>query len=138
MQVYKTKAKRLSGSDFREVHRQALELYVPIKKRTKRRPYLRSAYFKKDKIFLGLFWHHLYEKPNFRDKIRRLKFFPCAIELLQNSRFEPESKQNPNRHEEILHRFYGITAEHELFYVQIKEDKRSGQKFFISVYPEGV
>jgi len=135
MQVYKTKIKKFSGTEFREVHRPAFGLYTKIKKKTKRRAYVRSAYFNMDKIFLDLFWYHLFEKSNWRDRVRRMKYFACAIELIQKSRFEPKTKENPNKQGEILHRFYGTTAENELFYVQIKEDKKKGQKFLISVFP---
>ena len=135
MQVYKTKIKKFPGTEFREVHGPAFGLYTEIKKKTKRRAYVRSAYFNKDKIFLDLFWHHLFEKSNWRDRVRRMKYFACAIELIQKSRFEPKTKENPNKHGEILHRFYGTTAENELFYVQIKEDKKKNQKFLISVFP---
>ncbi len=135
MKVYQTKIKKIAGTDFSEVHRQALYFYKQLKRKTKRRPYIRSAYFKKDKIFLEFFWHHLYEKKNFRDKVRRMKYFPCAIELIRNSRCEPISKENPNRRSEILHRFAGTSKNHELFFVQIKEDKASGQKWLISVFP---
>jgi len=137
MKSYRTKTKKLSGSDFHEVHRRALNLYKEIKKKTKRRPYIRSAYFKKDKIFLELFWQHLFDKPNWRDRTRRLKYFPCAIELIRKSGFEPESKENPNKRTEILHRFGGVTKENDMFFAQIKEDKRTGQKFLISVFPLG-
>ncbi|MDP3244731.1 MAG: hypothetical protein Q8M83_03695 [bacterium] len=135
MQVYKTKVKKFSGSDFHEVHKKAFSFYVEIKKKSKRRAYLRSAYFSKDKIFLDLFWYHLFEKQNWRDRVRRMKYFGCAVELIKNSRFEPKSKENPNKLNEILHRFYGITADNELFCVQVKEDKKRGQKFLISVFP---
>ena len=54
MQVYKTKANKYAGTDFNEVHKQAFGLYTEIKKRSKRRTYVRSAYFNKDKIFLGI------------------------------------------------------------------------------------
>jgi hypothetical protein len=135
MKVYITKTKKYPGSDFSEVHQRAFGLYSKIKKNSKRRAYLRSAYFSKDKIFLDLFWHHLFEKENWRDRVRRMKYFGCAVELIKSSRFEPKSKENPNKSSEILHRFYGTTAEHELFCVQIKEDKKKGQKFLISVFP---
>jgi len=135
MQVYRTKAKKLSGSDFREVNRKVHGFYAKIKKKSKRRPYVRSAYFKKDKIFLELFWKHLYEKENFRDKIRRMKYFGCAIELIQKSRLEPNSVQNSNKMNEILHKFSGQTREGELFYVQIKEEKNSDKKWLMSVFP---
>ena len=45
------------------------------------------------------------------------------------------SKENPNRRSEIVHRFAGITAEKDLFFVQIKEEKRTGQKWLMSVFP---
>lgn len=135
MKVYKTKARKYSGSDFHEVNRQARGLYSQIKKKSKRRGYLRSAYFSKEKIFIDLFWHHLFEKENWRERMRRIKYFGCAVELIKNSHFEPKSKENPNKSSEILHRFYGTTAEDELFCVQIKEDKKKSQKFLISVFP---
>ena len=48
---------------------------------------------------------------------------------------EPDTKPNPNGKHELVHRFAGITADGELFYVQIKEDKRSDNKYFMSVFP---
>ena len=68
--------------------------------------------------------------------MRRMKYFGCAVELIQKTRFEPVTKENPNKTGEILHRFYGLTSDNELFYVQIKEDKRKDQRFLISVFPE--
>jgi hypothetical protein len=136
MQVYKTKVKRLTGTDFQDVRKKAFGLHEQIRKKTKRRPYIRSAYFNREKIFLGLFWDHLFDKQNWRDRVRRLKYFPAGIELIQNTRFDPITKENPNKAGEVLHRFAGITSDNHLFYVQIKEDKRKGQKWLISVFPE--
>jgi len=59
----------------------------------------------------------------------------CAIELLKESRIAPVSKSNPNKTGEVLHRFAGITAGGEEFYVQVKEYKRNGNKYFMSVFP---
>ena len=136
MKAYRTKASKLPGTKFHEVRKKADSFYKGIKGRTKRRTHIRSAYFKKDKIFTDLFWTHLFDKENWGDRTRRLKFLPAAIDLIRHSRFEPTSKENPNNRSEILHRFAGTTIDDELFYVQIKEDKKSGQKFFISVFPE--
>ena len=136
MQAYKTKSRKVRGSTFSEVYRNAFDLYQKIKKKTKRRPYIRSAYFKKEKIFLELFWHHLHEKLNHRDKVRRVRYFPCAVELIGNTRCDPISKDNPNRASEILHRFAGITLDGERFLVQIKENKRNNQKWLISIFPD--
>lgn len=129
------KTKKLSGTDFREVHGQALGFYKKLKKKTKRRSYIRSAYFNKEKVFLDVFWQHLFEKPNWRDRARRLKYYPAAIELIQKSKLEPTSKENPNNRSEILHRFAGATKDKDLFFVQIKEDKKTDQKYLISVFP---
>lgn len=135
MKIYQTKVKKLSGTNFSEVMRQADLIFRTIKARTKRRPYIRSVYFNKSKIFLGLFFQHTHEK-NWRDAVRRMKFFSCAIELIKNSKYEPLSKQDPNNSDIILHRFAGATSQKELFYVQIKENKRSGEKSLLSVFPE--
>lgn len=130
MKFYQTKIEKLSGSDYHEVHKKAFELYKKVKKQTKRRPYLRSVYFNKDKKFLETFWHHLYEKKSLKNKVKRMKYFPCAIELIQKSRFEPSSKENPNKRTEILHRFTGATKDKDLFFVQrlekIKKLDKSG------------
>ncbi|OGJ43197.1 hypothetical protein A3B60_03385 [Candidatus Peregrinibacteria bacterium RIFCSPLOWO2_01_FULL_39_12] len=71
----------------------------------------------------------------FFNKIRRVKYFPCAIELIKNTKFDPISKEDPNSKSDILHRFTGITADKEIFFVQIKEDKKTAKKYFISVFP---
>lgn len=134
-QAYKVKTRRLPGTHWSRLLKKAFGSYKEIKRKSKRRPYVRSAYFDKQKIFLELFWRHLHEKENLRDKSRRVAYFPAAIELIQNSRLEPISKENPNRKGEIVHRFAGITPEQELFFVQIKEDRRKDQKWLMSVFP---
>lgn len=135
MEIFQVKSERLSGTNFKEIYKIAFFHYQKIKKGTKRRPYVRSAYFNKEKIFLEFFWHHLHEKLNYRDKTRRVKYFSCAIELIQNSKLNPESKENVNRRSEIFHRFAGKTKNQDLFFVQIKEDKRTNQKWLVSIFP---
>jgi hypothetical protein len=134
MKSFSTDIKPLSGTNYSEIHPKAWALYKQIASKTKRRPYVRSAYFKKDKIFLNYFWDHIWQK-NLRDRTRRLIYYPCGLDLIQNSRIEPESKINANRKSEVLHRFIGMAPDKKLFSVQIKEDRKSGQKHFISVFP---
>jgi len=134
--IYKTKSGKLTGSDLKEVRQKAWNFYQIIKKRSKRRAYIRSAYFRKEKIFIDLFWQHIFEKENWKDRVRRLKYFPAGIELVQKSTLEPSSKENPNKSSELLHRFKGSTPEKEIFYVQIKENKKTSQKFLISIFPD--
>lgn len=136
MEEFKTKIKKIPGTHWWQVSKKAFSLYQSIRRKSKRRPYVRSAYFDKEKIFLELFWRHLHEKQNIRDKTRRVKYFSCAIELIERSKHKPVSKDNPNRHGEVLHRFTGITPDNETFYVQIKEEKKSGEKWLMSVFPE--
>ena len=132
---YQTKSKKISGTNYVEVFHNAFILYDSIKKKTKRRPYVRSAYFKKEKIFLEYFREHLFQKSP-EERMKRLKFFRAAIELVEKSRNAPISKENPNKKNEIVHRFAGLTAEGELFYVHVKEDKKK-RKYFMSCFPPG-
>ncbi|OGH68028.1 MAG: hypothetical protein A3C15_00540 [Candidatus Magasanikbacteria bacterium RIFCSPHIGHO2_02_FULL_50_9b] len=134
--AYKTKANKITGITWAEIGKKAMMHFKIIAARTKRRPYVRSAYFRKEKIFLELFWHHLYEKQNVRDKARRAKYFLCAIELIEHSRIAPTVKENPNRHGEMLYRFFGTAANGDAFVVQIKEVKRTGEKWLMSVFPK--
>jgi hypothetical protein len=134
MQAYKTKTKRLTGTTYGELFPKAFEIYKEIKKQTKRKPYVRSAYFNKDKVFLDLFWSHFHSK-NAKDKARRLKFYPCALDLIKNCKISPSTFENPMSKNDLLHRWYGLSKDGSLFIVQIKESKSNDQKYFISVFP---
>ena len=132
---YQTKTKKLPGTSYAEVKKNATVLYNEIKRKTKRKPYIRSVYFKKQKVFFDFFWDHLLQK-NHRERVRRLKYFPAAVELIKNSRNHPITTENPHKQGEILHRFAGLTKEGELFYAQIKENRRSSAKYFMSCFPQ--
>ena len=131
---YQTKTKKLPGANYTEVRKRAIIVFNRIKKRTKRKPYIKSAYFKKQKIFFDFFWTHLHQK-NPKERFKRLKYFECAIDLIKNSRNKPFTEVNRNKKNEILHRFVGLTKEKELFYAQIKENRRSKRKYFMSCFP---
>ena len=131
---YQTKIKKLPGTSYAEVRKQALAIFNEIKKKTKRKPYVRLAYFNKQKVFFDYFWQHLLEK-SLKERTRRLKYFACALDLIKNSRNKPIIKQNPNKKIEILYRFAGLTKEKELFLVQIKEDKKNDKKYLMSCFP---
>jgi hypothetical protein len=135
MRIYQSRCGKLNGTSYAEIRSHALLVFKEAKKKTKRRPYIRSAYFKKQKVFFDYFWTHLFEK-SLKERVRRLKYLSCAMDLIKNSRSEPISFENPNRRSEILHRFAGLSKEKELFFVQIKEDKKTGNKFFMSVFPQ--
>jgi hypothetical protein len=136
MESYFVKASRLSGTSGTEIRKQAELLMRKERARTKRQPYVRSAYFHKDKVFIQPFWQHVWQK-NWRDRNRRVKLLPCALELLRHSRIDPLTKENPHDSGELFHRFAGITGLGERFIVQVSEDKRTNRKNFISVFPDG-
>ena len=131
---YQTRSKKVPGTNRTEVYRGALNLFSEIKRKTKRRPYIRSAYFKKEKIFFDYFWDHLRQKP-YRDRLERLKYFYAAVELVQKSKNKPLIKINPNKPKEFFYRFAGLTKERELFFVQIKENSKTKCKYFMSCFP---
>lgn len=135
MNVYKTKKQKIAGTNFKEVNKTAEIIFKQIKKRTKRTPYVRSKYFKNEKVFLNLFWSHLFEKHE-KDRTRRLKFYDCALDLIRNSTYNPETRENFQKKDELLHRFHGVTKNKEEFVVQIKENKRTKRKDLISIYPK--
>ncbi len=132
MEYYQIKNCIFSGI-YKNVYQSAWLEYTRIKRRSKRTVYVRSKYFKKDKIFLNIFWGHLKQKSKF-ERRRRLKFYGCAIKLIEKSMISPISKDNPNNQDEILHRFVG-KVNNRLFIIQIKENKRTDRKDLISVFP---
>ncbi len=132
--VYKTNRYPISGGRYRDIERKAIGFFDGIKSKSKRRPYVRSKFFKKEKIFLDIFWRHLHQK-NWRDRKRRLSLFPCSIDLIQNTAIEPVSKINKKNKSRILHRFIGETPNNMLFAVQVVEEKKTGVKYLISVFP---
>jgi hypothetical protein len=134
MKIQQVKATVYSGTDFEEVYPPARKLYKQIKAQTKRQPYIRAAYFNKERIFIELFWVHLNQK-NRKERNKRLKYYGCGIELLRTTRQQPTTKKNPNKPSELLHRFAGVTPNNELFYVQVKEDTKTKRKDFMSVFP---
>jgi hypothetical protein len=132
---YQTKSKKIPGTGYGEVMRNAFTVFDEIKKKSKRRPYIKSAYFKKEKVFFDYFREHLFQKLP-KERMRRLKYFRAACELVRDSRTGPIEKTESFERKEILYRFAGKTSEKELFYVQIKEDKKK-RKYFMSCFPPG-
>ena len=135
MEAYHTKASPLAGTSGTEIRKKAEVIMRIERARTKRQPYVRSSYFSNSKVFIQPFWQHLWQK-NWRDRNRRAKLLPCALELLRRNNIEPKTTQNPNNPKELLHRFAGVTPGGERFIVQVSESKRTNRKNFMSVFPE--
>lgn len=133
MKVYQSKALLLPGTSYDEVLVVARKENRKIEQLTKRQPYVRSTYFNKDKIFITMFWNHLMDKHP-KARTRRLKLFNAAIDLLRNTHCEPETVFRRDDLSVLLHRFYGITKDGVGYCVQVKQNKRSGRKDFMSVF----
>ena|SRR3989344_11710 len=132
--AYRTKTKKFGSSSYETLIKSSRRIFHDIENKTKRKPYIRSAFFKKEKVFFEVFWQHIKQK-SFPDRARRLKYFPCGIELIEKSRERPNSKTSIDRKNEILHRFTGITPDDDVFMVQIKEDIRTKRKYLASIFP---
>lgn len=133
MKIYQSSVETLTGERYIDLERKARKIHNEIAHRTKRSPYVRSAYFKKQKIFIKPFWEHLNQKSQY-DRRRRLKYYAAAIDLLRHLTHEPLTKRNPNGDGQIVHRFAGQTKDGNLFFVQVKESKRTDGKYFMSVF----
>jgi hypothetical protein len=132
LQTYRSRCPITKGTSISELAKKARMLFDAEAKKSKRTPYVRSAYFNKEKVFLNLFWPHISQKPR-GERIRRLRYVACAFDLIHNSRSAPISKPNPNSPSETLHRFAGVSKDGYLYFVQIREDK-GGRKSFMSVF----
>ena len=128
--LFVCKSSIITGTDYAEITKKARRLFHDIE--GKRQPAVKSAYFHKDKIFINPFWDHLKSKRR-RDRTRRLKLYPCALELIQKSRVEPEIIYKSKT--ETKYRFHGEAAGGQKFSIQIREELKSGRKYFTSVFP---
>lgn len=134
--IYKSKYGLLAGTDYEEVMHVARREHHLIQRRNPRRqPYVRSKYFNGDKVFINIFWNHLAQKRK-GEQMKRAKLLAAAIDLLRNTSIPPRTIFSKDNLNELLHRFTGQTRDGVIFYVQIKENKKSDRKDFMSVFPK--
>ena len=83
---YRTHQSKLPGTRaFKDIYKSSMAVYKSeVLRKTKRQPYLRSAYFNKQKIFFTFFWKHIFDYL-YVVRIERLQYFEAAIELIKNS-----------------------------------------------------
>lgn len=135
MIVYGSRLGLVPGTSYAEVMATVRREYHTIQKRTPRRqPYIRSRYFRKDKIFVNQYFEHLNQK-NAADRLRRLKFFSAAIDVIRNCPSAPISMQNPSKADETLYRYIATTKDGAPFAVQLRENKITKRKDFMSAFP---
>ena len=129
---FKCKQEVIKGENYAEIVRKARRIYHTHSRQTRRDPFVRSPYFNKEKVFLNTFWNHINTKRQ-KDRKRRLVFYSCAIELIEGSRIQPEAPFKSKT--EQLFRFQGLSADSQQFIVQIREELKTGKKYFTSVFP---
>jgi len=132
--AYKTTKDIIHGSEYKNIEREARKSHNRIASHTKRNPYIKSKYFKNEKIFLNYFWNVLHQR-NWQDRKRRLIYYDCAIDLLRNTTLASYTSQDPDDPNLLQHEFYGITENGREFVVHVREDKRNDRKSFMSVFP---
>ena len=71
---YFTKVNKLPGTNYTEVKKNADIIFKQIKSKTKRRPYIRSAYFNKQKVFFDFFWQHLWVNKKSSARLKLINF----------------------------------------------------------------
>ena|SRR5579875_1662321 len=135
MKVYISKYSQIPSSSHAAVFRIARDEYRKIQKRTPRRQaHVKSQYFRKDKVFINQFWEHLVQK-RIGDQVRRTRLLVCAIDLIRHTTIAPDTIYKDDNKDIELHRFYGRSKDGLEFCVQIRENKRSKRKDFMSVFP---
>lgn len=134
MKAYRSKYDVLAGTDYSEVTKNARKEYMKVQHLTKRQPYVRSSYFGKDEVFINIFWNHLAQKRK-GEQIVRAKLLLAAFDLLRNTTYDSVNVFDSTNPQIILHRFAGETKSGIKFCVQVKQNKRTGRKDFMSVFP---
>ncbi|KKQ83008.1 MAG: N-acylneuraminate-9-phosphate synthase [Candidatus Woesebacteria bacterium GW2011_GWA1_38_8] len=62
MNIFQTKSSKLHGTNYKEIVKHAKAEFAIVEHKSKRKPYIRSAYFNKQKVFFDFFWMHLFQK----------------------------------------------------------------------------
>ncbi|MEN8253042.1 MAG: hypothetical protein ABFQ62_01540 [Patescibacteria group bacterium] len=132
---FPVKSKLLTGTSYGELKKHADLIFALYKGKGDKKVCVRSAFFKKQKVFFDHFWKHMFQKPK-RQRMGRLKLLLGAIELISKSRNKPSKKINPKKRTEVLYRFYGITNKSKSkFVVQIKQNINTKRLQCISIFP---
>ncbi|MDR2523981.1 MAG: hypothetical protein LBC95_00355 [Candidatus Nomurabacteria bacterium] len=127
---YKSLFGRLTGVNENELWHKARLVYGATVKSKRRLPYVRSKYFKNEKVFLDLFWSHTNSKKP-RVRRERLAFYQCGLDLIHNTTHKPKEIYVKGN---LCYKFLGLSRDNEEFCVQIKREKNGG-KWLLSIFP---
>lgn len=133
--MFVSQYKKRTATSHKEVYSSARNEYHRIERRNSRRmPYVRSAYFKKEKVFINIFWEHVKQK-NYGEQAERLKYYNPAIDLIVNAGQRDLVASHQIEVNVLLYRFEGKTQDGYIYFVQLKQNLRTGRKDFMSVFP---
>jgi hypothetical protein len=127
---YHSVKSKLYSSVYARVHHQAMAHYESLINNPRRKPCVRSKYFDNKKVFLDEFWTQILRR-NFADRRRRLAFYVCAIDLIKNTRCEPEIKHESGKK---FYEFYGVAKNGEKFVVHLRQSKDN--IYMVSCFPK--
>ena len=126
---FKSKHSKLYSTVYSRVFCSARLYYESLIQNPRRKPYVKSKFFDK-KVFLDEFWTQILRR-NLADRRRRLSFYICAIDLIQNTRCEPVIKYEVGKE---FYEFYGIAKNGEKFVVHMRRSKEN--IYFMSCFPK--
>jgi hypothetical protein len=126
---FQSKQSKLYSTVYSRIYNYTKSYYESLIQNPRRKPYVRSKYFD-GKVFLDEFWTQIFRR-NLADRRRRLAFYVCAIDLIQNSRNEPEVKYEMGKE---LYELYGIAKNGEKFAVHLRKSKKN--IYFMSCFPK--
>jgi len=130
---YQSRLPRISGTNYTEILAKARAIYRDLDIQTgHRNTYVRSEYFKKQKIFLKTYWDHFGDK-RLSQRRQRIPYYAATIDLLKNTRVKPDELYEKEHH---LYRFFGITKDGHKFVVQVKANRKN-EKYHMSSFPPG-
>lgn len=132
--VYKCKISAFYSSSYARVKKQAKNFFNSKTAHSRRSAYVRAPAWKKQKVFLGVFWSHLFDKKP-AERMVRLRLLPCALEVLENSTYPFVTKTEPGNPNIFLHRLYGQTPAGQVFALQVKEYSNKQKLYFVSCFP---
>jgi hypothetical protein len=133
MRYFKIKTRPITGTNLKEVTKKSMSIFHDIEKQTRRRPSVKCQVLGGNKVFIGEYLAHQNQKMRL-DKLRRLKFFPCAIDLIENTTEKPTEKTL--RSGETLYRLYGIAGNGQRFVVQISKNPKTDNRRLMSSFPK--
>jgi hypothetical protein len=133
IKFFQSKYNEMAGTSYCELINKAHAIVNALNPNHRRKENVHCGYYSGEKIFFEYFWQHQSNKPP-ADKMRRIRFFQCAVDLLQNTTYAPNIEPSGKNSSELWLSFYGKTKSGVKFVVHLKSNQR-GNKYLMSIFP---